>query len=357
MQGSIDRSGHAYLHFETLQADAAMPHLIRSASLTDYLEVAHSTGLDAYRMVNAVGLPKGCLRDPDVKIPLAAVARLLETSARAAGIDNFGLRLSEKRLLSNLGPVGLIAREQPTGRAAVQVIARYIGLHSDGISVRVQEDANLVVIIPVISIGRSVPIRQTVELSVGVTFRTLRILLGTSWNPQVISFVHGPPKSLEMHRRVFGSRVKFAQQFNGVVCRARDLDKPLPASDPVMARYIHQYLDMIAARPNVTTTDKVREFVRTLLPTGRCSIEHVAERLGIDRRTVHRQLAQERTTFSSLVEDVRAEMVGHYLQDPSRPLYLIAQMLGFTALSVFSRWFKARYGCSASQWRTRELKI
>jgi AraC-like DNA-binding protein len=334
-----------------------MPHLIRSASLTDYLEVAHSAGLDPHRMVHAVGLPRECLRDPDVKIPLAAVARLLESSAKAAGIDNFGLRLSENRLLSNLGPIGLIAREQPTGRTAVQVVARYIGLHSDGISVRVQEDADLVVIIPVISISRSVPTRQTVELSVGVTFRTLRILLGTSWNPQVISFVHGPPKNLEVHRRVFGSRVKFAQEFNGVVCRARDLDKPLPASDPVMARYVQQYLDMIAARPNVKTSDKVREFVRMRLPTGRCSIEYVAERLGIDRRTVHRHLAQEGTTFSSLIEDVRAEMVGHYLQDPGRPLYLIAQMLGFTALSVFSRWFKARYGCSASHWRTLNVKM
>src|SRR5215813_14928551 len=150
-----------------------MPHLIRSASLTDYIEVAKSAGLDPYRMVDAVGLPRECLRDPDVKIPLAAVARLLESSAKAAGIDNFGLRLSEKRLLSNLGPVGLIAREQPTGRTAVQVVARYIGLHSDGISVHVQEDADLVIIIPVISVSRSVPIRQTVELSVGVTFRTL----------------------------------------------------------------------------------------------------------------------------------------------------------------------------------------
>ena len=334
-----------------------MPHLIRSASLTDYLEVADSAGLEPYRMVDALGLPRECLRDPDVKIPLAAAARLLESSAKAAGIDNFGLRLSEKRLLSNLGPVGLIAREQPTGRTAVQVIARYIGLHSDGISVRVQEDADLVVIIPVFSISRSVPLRQMVELSVGVTFRTLRILLGTSWNPQIISFVHGPPKSLEIHRRVFGSRVKFAQEFNGVVCRARDLDKPLPAADPVMARYIQQYLDMIAARPNVKTSDKVREFVRMRLATGRCSVEYVAERLGIDRRTVHRHLAQEGTTFSSLIEDVRAEMVGHYLQDPSRPLYLIAQMLGFTALSVFSRWFKARYGCSASEWRMRNLKM
>src|SRR5262245_64870442 len=166
-----------------------MPHLIRSASLTDYLEVARSVGLDPYRMVDAVGLPRECLSDPDVTIRLAAVARLLESSAKSAGIDNFGLRLSEKRLPSNLGPVGLIAREQPTARTAVEVIARYIGLHSDGISVRIREDTDLVLVMPVVSVSRSVPLRQMVEQSVGVTFRTLKIILGTDWKRQIIGFM------------------------------------------------------------------------------------------------------------------------------------------------------------------------
>jgi hypothetical protein len=37
---------------------SAMPHLIRSACLTDFIEVARSVGLGAYRMVEAVGLPR-----------------------------------------------------------------------------------------------------------------------------------------------------------------------------------------------------------------------------------------------------------------------------------------------------------
>jgi AraC-like DNA-binding protein len=50
-------------------------------------------------------------------------------------------------------------------------------------------------------------------------------------------------------------------------------------------------------------------------------------------------------------------MVGRYLEDPNRPLYLIAEMLGFSALSAFSRWFQDRYGCSASRWRADALDM
>jgi AraC-like DNA-binding protein len=328
-----------------------MPHLIRGACMTDYVEVASSVGLDPYRMIDAVGLPSACLHNPDLKISLEAFVRLLEASAKAANIDNFGLWLSERRLISNLGPVGLIAREQPTVRKAIEALAHYIGLHSDGIILRVEQRDNLVAISPVMFIHRSVSMRQATELSVGVVFRILRISLGGAWKPQCVSFSHTPPRSLDIHLRIFGSRVKFAQGSNAIVCRVRDLEKPIPGSDPVMARYIRQYLELIGGRTTSTTSDKVREFVWMLLPAGRCSIEHIAEHMGVDRRTIHRHLRHEGTTFSSIVEDVRTEMARRYLGDPSRQLYLIAKMLGFSELSAFSRWFRSRYGCSPSQWR------
>jgi AraC-like DNA-binding protein len=329
-----------------------MPHLIRSACMTDYINVARSVGLEPDRMVEAIGLPNACLRNPDLKISLPVFIRLLETSAKAAKIDNFGLRLSERRLLSNLGPLGLIAREQPTVRKAIEALSRYSGLHSDGINLQVEERDDLVIVSPVVSFRRGAPMRQATELSVGVVFRFLRISLGDAWKPQFVSFTHSPPKSHDIHRRTLGSRVKFGQGSNAIVCRIPDLEAPMPASDPVMARYIQHYLELIDGGPTSTTTStRMREFVRLFLPAGRCSIEHIAKQMGVDRRTIGRRLDREGTTFSLIVEGVRAEMVECYLEDPNRPLFLIAQKLGFSALSTFSRWFRDRYGCSASRWR------
>jgi hypothetical protein len=51
-----------------------------------------------------------------------------------------------------------------------------------------------------------------------------------------------------------------------------------------------------------------------MLPLGRCSVEKVAQHLGVDRRTVHRHLAQSGETFSSLVDDVRGELAEGYLK-------------------------------------------
>jgi AraC-like DNA-binding protein len=38
------------------------------------------------------------------------------------------------------------------------------------------------------------------------------------------------------------------------------------------------------------------------------------------------------------------------LRESDLPLREVAELLGFARLSSFSHWFRAHFGCSASQW-------
>ena len=98
----------------------------------------------------------------------------------------------------------------------------------------------------------------------------------------------------------------------------------------------------------------VRQLVWLLLPTGRCSIEQVARHLGVTRRTVHRQLAAEGQSFSRILEEVRGGLAERLVANRDRPLAEVAELLGFSSPSAFSRWFTQRAGCSASPWRSRQ---
>jgi AraC-like DNA-binding protein len=295
-----------------------MAQLIRGACLTGFVEISRSVGADPYRLLDAARLPRSCLRDPDMMIPVAAVGRLSESAAKAAGAEDFGLRLAETRNLSNLGPVGLIVRKQPTIRKAIEALIRYIRLHNQCLSLGLEETGDLVILSPVIIVGRSVPVRQSVELAIGVLHRILRLFLGESWRPQAVCFAHRAPKSREVYWRVFGIAVEFGYDFDGIVLLARDLEAPIPTSDPTMARYVQHYLDSIAGRSTTTLSDKVRELVWVMLPSGRCSIDQVAQRLGVDRRTVHRRLAREGETFSAILDAVRSELVTRDIEDRNR---------------------------------------
>ena len=284
-----------------------MPKLMRSASLTDYPEVARSVGLDPYRMLAKAGLPRSCLKGPDVKISAAAVERLLEASARAAAIEDFGLRLARRRSLSNLGPLALIVREQPTVRKAIEVLIQYIGLHSEALSPQLKEEDGVVTISRRAIPGQPLPKRQALELSMGVLYRILKAFLGGAWRPESVCFMHRKPKNPELHRRFFDSCVRFGCDFDGLECRAQDLETPIPTADPAMARYLKQYLDSIAPAADASLSEKVQELTRAMLRSGNCSAARIAGHLGVDRRTLHRWLAVEGESYKSLLDAVRSE--------------------------------------------------
>ena len=330
-----------------------MPRLVRSAALSHYPEVAKSVGLDPYRMIAACGLPAVCLTDPEAKVPAAAVALLLEQSAQRSGKDDFGLRLADQRTLSNLGPLALLVREQPTIRKALEALVAYIFLHSEALHLKMEQQDGVATLSLAIEIGRPVPIRQSVEMGIGFLHRSLRHLLRDSWKPHAIHFTHAAPARKELHRRFFGTRIEYNQEFNGILCASGDLEAAVPAADATMAPYVQRYLDTLSARRNSTMSASVRECIYLMLPSGLCSADHVARRLGVDRRTVNRHLAREGETFSSVVDSVRAELVARYIDNRDRPLASVAELLGFSAHSAFSRWFRHRFGCSVSEWRSR----
>jgi AraC-like DNA-binding protein len=320
-----------------------MTALVRSAALTHFAELAAACGLDPRALVAGVGLQPRCLTDPDLKIPAHRVGRLLETAAAQGREPAFGLRLAESRRLSNLGPLALLVRDEPTLRRALEALMLHIHVHNEAVAVHVAEHAGLVVIRTELSADGGGSLRQATELVVGVTFRVLQVFMGAAWRPRLVCFTHSAPPSLAAHRRVLGPAVEFGHEFNGIVCNAADLDAPNPGADPVLARYSRKLLAPTLAR-SPRMADRVRQLVVLLLPRGLCRIEVVAQHLGVDRRTVHRKLAAEGTTFSALVDGERRELATRYVEGTDRPLTEVAALLGFSAPSAFSRWHQASIG-------------
>ncbi len=331
--------------------------LIRSASLTNFADVARRAGLDHARLLSEFNLPQRCLRDPDLRVPREAVRAMIEASAERSGLEAFGLLMAETRQLSNLGPVGLLVREQRTLRLAIEALAHYTRQLNEALFLTIEDSGNVVVLREELIVGHSGPIRQSTELAIGVIFRMLRAFLGASWQPLRVCFAHDAPLDRSVHERVFGCHVEFGHDFNGIVCNRRDLESPNPIADPAMARYARQLLETSADRETTNMTTQVREQVVMLLGTGRCTIARVAQQLGVDRRTIHRHLASEGEMFSGIIDDVRRELATRYLDNRARSLAEVSSMLGFSEPSGFSRWYRRQFSRKPSAGRPGRRRV
>src|SRR5262249_17969884 len=140
---------------------------------------------------------------------------------------------------------------------------------------------------------------------------------------------------------------------NGIICARRDLEVPNPDADPGIARLARQMLDQQSSTTADDMAALVRDLVVQLIGTGTCTIDRVAQHLGVDRRTVHRRLAREGSSFSDVVETVRRELAERYIKDARRPLAEVSSLLGFSAPSGFSRWYRRQFSDKPSGGRVR----
>lgn len=324
---------------------------IRSASLTGYTDLARHVGLDPARMLRRVGLSARDLVDPDAPISNNAVRELLESSAAAANVEDFGLRLAMSRRLSNLGPISAVMSEAPTAREALESLCRYVRLINASLLTRIEDYGDAVLIREHILVDDKNSVRQSIEMAVGVLYRSIEELLGPNWRPRSVCFEHRPPNGATCHKAFFGSAVEFNSDFNGIVCHAKDMAACRPASGSQMALYARRFLDQALTSANDSDTHTIRQVIVAMLPNGRCTADRVARHLGVDRRTLHRRLAAENTSFSSLLQVVRCELASRQVRDSDRSLYELADLLGFSSSSAFAFWFRRHFGKTVSQWR------
>ncbi len=330
-----------------------MHALTRSASLTDYEHVARSVGLDPFRMLRMAKLPAVVLDDPNLMISVDSVVWLLEESARLSGQEAFGLLLAETRSLANLGILALAIREEPTLRAALESFIRYMRLHNAGVQLRLEDDGDFVLVHVDVNVKHEGACRQAVEQAMVVVLRVLRVLSADTFRPQRFCFTHERPASLAVHRRVLGRATDFSQECNAIVCRSRDLGVPIPAADPKLNREVKRWLEMQLVNLPDEPAQRTREIVRMLLPTGLCSVDRIAQHLGMHRRTLNRQLATQGESVKTIINAVRAELAEEYLANSKRRLYEVSELLGFSSSTHFSSWFHSRFGKTPSDWAAR----
>ncbi len=325
--------------------------VIRSASLNGYVELANALGLNPQAMMRKAGLSVRCMDNPETPISVHAVRQLLEASAQAAGVEDFGLQLALGRRLANLGPLSIVLREEPNARQALDTLCRYLRLINASLLTHIEDHGELVIIREDILMDGAASVRQSMELAVGVMVRILQELLGPAWRPQQVCFAHRPPAHIARYRALFGSQVRFNSDFNGIVCTAKSLMVPLPAADAGMAPYARRFLDQALSSMRGSTRDAARQLVAALIPGGRCTADQVAQHLGMDRRTLHRHLLADGESFSSMLQSVRCEFAKRQIRDSDRSLAELAELLGFSGASAFAFWFKKSLGCTVSEWR------
>jgi AraC-like DNA-binding protein len=312
--------------------------LSRSAILNGFAETVISLGGQPEDLLKQAKLPPDALLEQDLMLPTGEVLALFDDASRILGEEDFGLRIAQARPFSTLGAVSLAMREQSSVGAALASLADNVHIQAQGVSLLLIEEGNLLFACPTIDSEIGGPTRQPIELILAALCSLLRQFLGAHWQPHTVMFMHKAPLQTRRHREIFGSEPLFNCDRNALVMPKVELEHSIANSDPVFASQLDQLLGLIQPKSGADVTSLTRELITRLLPQGNASADAVARSIGTTRRTLHRHLAREGTSYRVLLEETRRNQLGYFQREGNLQQQEIADRLGFLSASAFSRW-------------------
>lgn len=104
---------------------------------------------------------------------------------------------------------------------------------------------------------------------------------------------------------------------------------------------------------SVTTAKRVRAALLEGLPSGLVTMEAIARKLALSKRTLQRKIEAEGTSYQRILQETREALARHYLQKTLLPAAEIAFLLGFDEPNSFYRAFRAWTGTTPDSVRQR----
>jgi AraC-like DNA-binding protein len=312
--------------------------------------VLQQLGHDPRPVLRRAGLSLKSMSNPDSVVPAAKICRLLSESARVSGCPHFGLLAGQQVPASALGVLGLTIQNATDVDTALTNLMRYRGLNDRGAFITLERDGSLARLQYSLINQDVTGVDQMYDGAIAIACNLLRALCGPKWTPIEVLLSHDKPRDRTPFDTFFRCPVRFGAVYSGLVFNRRWLDKAPPGADPLLySHMLREARELLRDAP--ADTDEVLPLLRTVLRGGLCKQDEVAALLGINRRTLGRQLRSAGTTFRGEVEAMRFSQARHLLADVTLNTKQVAFTLSYADVSAFSHAFKRWSGMSPVQWR------
>ncbi|MCU1717070.1 AraC family transcriptional regulator [Pseudomonas sp. 5P_3.1_Bac2] len=333
-----------------------MTDYARASSLHGIAEFASSQQVSVDDLFKRAGLSPDILDYPENLITYQSLLKILEQGALSSNNPLFALQFGmQQNLAASIRPLLYVMRNAGTCGEALQELSRYYQVHASSarVHIEIEEGHAFFYYSPAATLDLS-RMQPITELVLGGGLQVMRMLLGNRWQPQALMLQHAPAKDLSAYHRLLGITPTFNAPANAWVFDAKLLETPLISADHELQSLIRQHLDNLGQITVEDLPSHVQQVVRSFLPQGRASIEHVADYLALSTRTLQRYLAEEGTSFNQLVDQTRRAIATRYMTDSNMSFTQLSELLGYAELSAFSRAFQRWYGMSPRQWQKNQ---
>lgn len=320
--------------------------LVRLALIVPFIEALDHRGADTDGILTRNGLARETVNDPDVFVPVIVVHRFLESAAQMAADPHLAVGVGESLDMAAWPPLMDAARHSASLMEFLLRLIRAVKGEASSARHALEVGPDFAVYKEVRSSPQEMAPAQNDGFMAAFTLTLLRRVAGSVWDPRQVWLRVCDPRAIPDGylgiQVVGGDRQGMAIRFPSAW-----LLQPL---DP------RAMLSAIAASKGVAPTptefvDSLRRIIAPHLDKPELGLDFVAHLSGVSRQTLQRRLKANGTTFSEEIATLRMDRARQALVGSSRPIWEIAQSVGFADPTSFTRAFKARIGQSPREYR------
>ena len=306
-------------------------------------DLAISKGAKETELLAAAGIARDALDDVDNRIAFSKYVALMRAGQKRANDPALALHYGETNDMARISVVGLIAYACETMGEALAQINRYgrLVVEFDGPKERftvTQKDGAL----------WGVDNRQNPNDFPELTESTFARMIcgprrfGVMQLAKQVHVTHRAPVYRAEYDRIFGCPITFEAGWNAV-----QMDPSITSHRiSVEPRYVFGILTERAdallreLENSKSTRGRVESLLLPILHKGDAGMDAVADKMGVSRQTLFRQLKAEGVTFEKVLDELRHKLALQYLKGKKVSVNETAYLVGFSEPAAFSRAFK-----------------
>ena len=328
--------------------------LVRVAAVQGLDAAIAHFGADAHPVFDSAGLDQQRFQNADQLVVLSDLGRLLERAVEVTNCRRLPFYLAENQDLSYLGTFGLLLQTSETVGQMLSEIQEYHQVHvraATWIMTGAEGFASLEFRMHAKDVT-PLQRRLLVELALAQAYKVVELLTGNPLCLKRVRLHHDNGQESQANRRFFRAPVEYNSELDCLEFPRALLDMPISPNSGAMHQLVLQKISEDLGDTQQDLAGGVSAIIRSLLPTGKCTVERVASYYACDKRTLQRNLREAGTTYQALLDDVRFSLVQSYLLDSSMSMTQLSFIAGYTDTSNFSRAFSKRFGMSPRRWRS-----
>ncbi len=338
----------------------------KATALASWMTALHrylcSVQVDADALFREVGLDPAVMQNAEGRYPVVLTTALWEKAAAVTQDEALGLKVARNIRPGTFHALGYSVIASPTLRSAFERMQKFFLLVSDA-GVLTLEEKDTTVILHLATDPNFPPSIYSVDSFLSLLVHTCYVLSGNACKPLEIYLRRSAPDeaALQTFHKMLGCPVHFDSPNNELLIDREWLDKPLEGGNPLVAQHLDEAAATAVARIKVDTlADKALKWLSDKLKQGTLSgsiDEPLAQHLCMSTRNLQRKLADEHTSITELVDQVRQQHAKKQLLHGHEPITQLAFDLGFSDPSSFSRACKRWFGVSPSEMRQHAGKV